>query len=400
MLAGKKILLAVCGSIAAYKAAFFVRLLIKEGAEVQVVMTESSKGFITPLTLSTLSKKPALSEFVKNNAGEWNNHVDLALWADLMVVAPLSANTLGKMATGRCDNLVLATYLSAKCPVMVCPAMDLDMYLHDSTKQNLEILRGFGNIVIEAQSGELASGLHGEGRLTEPEDILESIKDHFKKAHSFEGKTVLITSGPTQEAIDPVRFIGNHSTGKMGKAIAIEMASRGAQVTFVSGPVTLYPIHPNIQVKKVSSAVEMFTAANAAYSTSDIAIFTAAVADFRPEVVADSKIKKQKEEGITINLIQNPDIARELGQQKTRQFNVGFALETDNEAVNAQNKLKSKNFDLIVLNSLRQEGAGFAHDTNKVTIFDKDNKEYHFELKRKEEVASDLAEIIYSKTNA
>ena len=398
MLAGKKILLAVCGSIAAYKTAFFVRLLVKEGAEVQVVMTESAKAFISPLTLSTLSKRPVYSDFVKDDSGQWTNHVELGLWADLLVIAPMSAHTLGKLAHGICDNLVIATYLSAKCSVMVSPAMDLDMYRHPTTIENLIRLTNFGNIIINAEHGELASGLVGEGRMAEPETILKRIKSHFAETLDFKGKTILMTSGPTHEAIDPVRFIGNHSTGKMGYAIAMELASRGAQIHFISGPVSSYPSHQKITVQKVQSAEEMLTLAKRHFPNVNIAIFAAAVADYKPSSVADQKIKKNGK-SLSIQLLPNPDIAKELGQLKSKQFSVGFALETENEAVNAAKKLKSKNFDLIVLNSLNHAGAGFAHDTNKVTIFDKENNTFDFELKEKAEVAKDLVDLIYQKTN-
>ena len=293
MLAGKKVIVAVCGSIAAYKTAFFVRLLIKAGAEVQVIMTESAKDFISPLTLSTLSKRPVYSQFIKNDQGEWVNHVDLGMWADLMVVAPLSANTLSKMSHGACDNLLTAVYLSAKCPVMVCPAMDLDMYQHPSTKSNLKNLQSFGNEILAARDGELASGLSGEGRMAEPEEIFEAVTSYFKRNESLAGKTFLITSGPTHEAIDPVRFIGNHSTGKMGRAIAQELAARGATVEFVSGPAAHLPKHPNVQVHRVTTATEMYEAASSVHHNVDAAIFTAAVADYRPESVASEKIKKE-----------------------------------------------------------------------------------------------------------
>ncbi|MEQ8469780.1 MAG: bifunctional phosphopantothenoylcysteine decarboxylase/phosphopantothenate--cysteine ligase CoaBC [Marinoscillum sp.] len=398
MLDGKKVLVAVCGSIAAYKTAFFVRLLVKAGAEVQVIMTDSAKDFITPLTLSTLSKKPALSSFEKNDQGEWNNHIELGLWADLMVVAPMSANTLSKFANGGCDNLVSAVYLSARCPVMVCPAMDLDMYQHPSVRANLNRLSDFGNIVVDAEDGELASGLSGEGRLAEPEHILQHVVSHFSLKQSFAGKKVMMTSGPTHEAIDPVRFIGNHSTGKMGKSIAMELANRGAQVQFVSGPAGHYPKHPSVQVTKVTSADEMYEAAQAYFQEADIAIFTAAVADYKPKTVASSKIKK-KEDDLDIVLAPNPDIAKELGAIKKSQYTVGFALETDEEENNAVIKLEKKNLDMIVLNSLNHEGAGFAHDTNKVSIFDRHNNVTHFELKSKAEVAKDLVDLLDKALN-
>jgi len=399
MLEGKKVLLAVCGSIAAYKAAFFVRLLVKSGAEVKVIMTESAKDFITPLTLATLSKNPVLSSFYQNENGEWHNHVELGLWADLMIVAPVSANTLSKLANGAADNLLTAVYLSARCPVMVCPAMDLDMYQHPATRRNLKTLADYGNIIVDAESGELASGLSGEGRMAEPEHILEKVKSFFQQTQSFVGKKVMMTSGPTHESIDPVRFIGNHSTGKMGKAIALELANRGAEVEFISGPAAHAPHHPLIRVTKVTSAEEMFEAAKAYFEMSDIGIFTAAVADYKPETMATSKLKK-KEQALQITLVPNPDIASQLGAMKKKhQFTVGFALETDEEQVNARKKLESKNLDVIVLNSLNHEGAGFAHDTNKVSIFDRHNKEHHFELKRKVEVAKDLVDFIEQSLN-
>lgn len=399
MLEGKKILIAVCGSIAAYKTAFFVRLLIKAGAEVKVIMTESAKEFITPITLSTLSKNPVLSSFTRGDSGEWNNHVELGLWADLMVVAPLSANTLSKLTSGFADNLVVATYLSSRCPVVLCPAMDLDMYQHGSTRHNLNMVKSYGNILIDAETGELASGLDGQGRMAEPETILEKIESFFDLKEHFKGKNILITSGPTQESIDPVRFIGNHSTGKMGASIAYEFANRGAKVTFVSGPVGHYPNHPNIEVTKVQSAEEMFAASKEVYPKTDIAVFTAAVADYRPKEVAPSKIKK-KENALEITLVPNPDIAKELGTAKKHQFTVGFALETDEEEVNALHKMKSKNLDMIVLNSLNHQGAGFAHETNKVSVFDKQNNVKHFELKSKAEVAKDLVDMIQASYHA
>lgn len=393
MLDGKKILLAVCGSIAAYKTAFFVRLLVKAGAEVRVIMTESAKGFISPLTLSTLSKNPVLASFTKGETGEWNNHVELGLWADLMIVAPLSANTLAKFAAGACDNLLTATYLSARCPVMLCPAMDLDMYQHPATKANLNTVRAYGNILIDAEDGELASGLSGVGRMAEPETILQKVEEHFATAKSLTDQKVLITSGPTYEAIDPVRFIGNHSTGKMGSSIAYEFARRGAEVTFISGPVGHYPKHPKITVTKVRSAEEMYAISKKSFPEASIAVFTAAVADYRPKEVAKSKIKKQ-EENLGITLVPNPDIAKELGKQKKKQYTVGFALETDKEEINAINKMKQKNLDMIVLNSLNHKGAGFAHDTNQISIFDRHNNVKHFELKSKAEVAKDLVDMI------
>ncbi len=396
MLRGKKILIGVTGSIAAYKMATLIRFLVKTGAEVKVIMTESAKTFITPLTLSTLSKHPVHTSFVKNETGEWTNHVELALWADAMLIAPLSANTLGKMANGICDNLLIATYLSAKCPVAVAPAMDLDMYRHPTTLLNLEKLRSFGNIIIDAENGELASGLSGVGRMAEPETLFKNLETLLHKKTDFFGKSILITSGPTHEAIDPVRFIGNHSTGKMGRSIAEELANRGAMVEFISGPVAHYPSHTNIRIHKVTSANQMYDSVKSLFPGCDISIFTAAVADFKPETVATSKIKRNGA-NLNINLVPNPDIASEIGKLKTKkQFTVGFALETDKEEQNALKKLESKNLDLIVLNSLNHQGAGFAHDTNKVSIFDRKNKAVHFELKTKTEVAKDLADVILS----
>ena len=387
MLKGKKILIAVCGSIAAYKTAFFVRLLVKEGAEVKVVMTESAKHFITPLTLSTLSKNPVYSEYFDEKSGEWTNHVDLGLWADLMIIAPLSANTLGKMANGICDNLLLATYLSAKCPVMVAPAMDLDMYQHPSTLANLDKLRSFGNEIIEANHGELASGLIGQGRMAEPEELVEAIKKKLTKSTSLQGKKVLITSGPTHEAIDPVRFIGNHSSGKMGVAIAKAFSDVGAEVHVVSGPSKYLPNHGHLS--RVNSAKEMLEEVEKHHESSDIVVFAAAVADYRPAVPSKEKIKKN-DTNLDITLTKNPDIALELGKKKKKQIHIGFALETNKEKVHAKEKLEKKNFDLIVLNSLNDSGAGFQKDTNKVTFFDKDNNEVNFKLKSKLEVAEDI----------
>jgi phosphopantothenoylcysteine decarboxylase/phosphopantothenate--cysteine ligase len=397
MLEGKKIIIAVCGSIAAYKTAFFIRLLVKAKADVRVIMTDDAKSFISPITLGTLSKNPVKSSFKKNEEGEWNNHVEMGLWADLIVVAPATANTIAKFAHGLCDNLVTAVYLSARCPVMISPAMDLDMYHHPSTKHNLSLLTAFGNQIIAAEDGELASGLNGVGRLAEPAHIIDAIEAHFKKANDFEGQLVLITSGPTHEAIDPVRFIGNHSTGKMGKSLAYELAERGAKIIFISGPVAHYPDHKNIEVIKIKSALEMYEASQRVFPQVNISIFAAAVADYRPSTVSNTKIKK-KESHLDIQLIPNPDIAKELGLLKTvNQLNIGFALETDAEEVNALGKLKKKNLDMIVLNSLQTPGAGFAYDTNKVSVYDKDNNTTHFELKSKTEVAKDLVDLIARK---
>lgn len=399
MLTGKKILIGVSGSIAAYKTAFFVRLLVKEGAEVRVIMTPAAKEFISPLTLATLSKNPVQSEYFEPSTGEWTNHVELGMWADLMVIAPLTANTLAKIANGYCDNLLCATYLSAKCPVMLAPAMDLDMYKHPSTLDNLKKVASFGNIVIDAEEGELASGLHGTGRMAEPEHLVDHISAHFTKSQILKGKHVLITSGPTYEAIDPVRFIGNHSSGKMGAALADACLASGAFVTFVTGPVKSGPSpSEHLKIIQVSSALEMMEAASAEYDSADIVIFAAAVADFRPLEQSTEKIKR-KGQSIHVELIPNPDIAAELGAKKTHQFNIGFALETNDEATNARAKLTKKNFDLIVLNSLNDKGAGFSHDTNKVSIFDKDNNSWDFGLKSKAEVAGDIVALIAKKIN-
>ena len=399
MLTGKKILIAVSGSIAAYKTAFFVRLLVKAGAEVRVIMTEAAKEFISPLTLATLSKHPVQSEYFDPSSGEWTNHVELGMWADLMIIAPLTANTLAKIANGYCDNLLCATYLSAKCPVMLAPAMDLDMYAHPSTTENLKKVRSFGNIVIDAEDGELASGLHGSGRMAEPEHLVEHITAHFLSTQLLKGKHVLITSGPTFEAIDPVRFIGNHSSGKMGAALANACIAAGAKVTFVSGPAKSLPTpSDHLKVVNVTSALEMMTAADEAFEKTDIAIFAAAVADFRPAIQSPEKIKR-KGQSIQVELVPNPDIAAQLGAKKTKQFTVGFALETNDEAANAQAKMSKKNFDMIVLNSLNDNGAGFSHDTNKVSIFDKDNNSWDFGLKSKTEVAKDIIALLANKIN-
>ncbi len=391
---GRKIILGVSGSIAAYKAAVLTRLLIKEGAEVRVVMTESAKDFITPLTLSTLSKNPALSQFAKSTTGEWNNHVELGLWADAMVIAPASANTIAKMANGLCDNLLLAVYLSARCPVFVAPAMDLDMLQHASTSNNLALITKFGNKIIAPAYGELASGLTGTGRMAEPEEILEYLTAHFTQKKKLSGKRALVTAGPTHEALDPVRFIGNNSSGKMGFAIAEALAGMGTEVTLVCGPTHLQTDHPGISLKKVTSASEMYEACKAAFPESDITVLSAAVADYRPAAVADQKIKK-KDQDLSIQLVKTTDIAAELGKQKTdKQFVVGFALETENEQENAKAKIKSKNFDLIVLNSLNDNGAGFGHDTNKITLIDKNGSITQFSLKNKKEVAADIVNAI------
>ena len=395
MLKGKKVLLGVTASIAAYKTAELVRLFKKAGASVKVIQTEASLHFVTPLTLATLSENPVLSQMVDTDSGEWNSHVDLGLWADFMLMAPLTANTMAKMITGECDNLLLATYLSAKCPVYFAPAMDLDMYKHPSTLYNIEKLQSFGNILIPSGFGELASGLVGEGRMAEPSEIIEHIIADLSKDLPLSNKEVLITAGPTYEAIDPVRFIGNRSSGKMGIALALECANNGAKVNLVLGPSHIVVKHSNISVSKVESASEMFKMVNSYFKSSDIAIFAAAVADYTPSFVARNKIKKSDEK-LTISLLKTTDILSEMALKKTaKQFVVGFALETENELENAKEKLKSKNLDMIVLNSLNNKGAGFEHNTNKITIIDKQNNIFDFELKDKSEVAKDIiAKII------
>lgn len=400
VLQGKKILLGVSGGIAAYKSALIVRLLVKLGAEVKVVLTPAAKEFVTPLTLATLSKNPAFSTFTEegNDSGVWNNHVELALWADLMLIAPATANTLSKASEGTCDNLLLAVYLSAKCPVYFAPAMDLDMYQHPSTKKSLDKLESFGNIVIPATHGELASGLTGQGRMAEPEDIIKFIENHLESTLPLRSKKVLITAGPTYEAIDPVRFIGNHSTGKMGFEIAKKAAELGAEVFLVTGPTQLSITHPNIKVIPVVSADQMYAAAHQYFPDSDIAILSAAVSDYKPQTIACQKIKK-KSDHITIELIPTPDILASLGKIKTKQFLVGFALETCDELENAKGKLQRKNLDMIVLNSLNDKGAGFGTPTNKITLIDKALNVLPFELKSKAEVAHDIFQFILQKTN-
>ncbi|MCV9389455.1 bifunctional phosphopantothenoylcysteine decarboxylase/phosphopantothenate--cysteine ligase CoaBC [Reichenbachiella ulvae] len=392
---GKKILVAVCGSIAAYKSALLIRLLVKAGAEVKVVMTPSAQSFITPLTLATLSKHPVATQFVKNESGEWENHVDLGLWADLMLVAPASAHTIAKMANGICDNLLVATYLSARCPVAIAPAMDLDMYQHPSTLANIQKLQSFGNQIIDAEHGELASGLTGTGRMAEPENILAFVEKLFQSNQRFKDKKVVITAGPTYEALDPVRFIGNHSSGKMGLALAHALADQGAEVQLVAGP-GKYPIESGkVFLTQVQSAEQMYEQVSSKYGQADIAIFAAAVADYRPAKIADQKIKKS-DGSMTIELVKNKDIAAEMGKLKSdNQINVGFALETENEQVHAQQKLEKKNFDLIVLNSLNDKGAGFSHDTNKITIFNRQGTAIPFGVKSKKEVALDIVNAIY-----
>ena len=401
ILSGKKVLLGITAGIAAYKTASLVRLFIKSGAEVKVVMTPASKDFITPLTLSTLSKNPVHSTFYeKEEENElWNNHVELGLWADIFLIAPATANTLSKMTNGTCDNLLLATYLSAKCPVYFAPAMDLDMYKHPSTTTSLDTLQEFGNIMIPATSGELASGLVGKGRMAEPEDIVSFIEKDIASKLPLNGKKVLITAGPTYEAIDPVRFIGNHSSGKMGFEIAKTVANLGAEVFLVSGPSAQTVNHSFITRIDVKSAQEMYDACHEHYKDVDIAILSAAVADYRPKNVANQKIKK-KDASLVIELEPTKDILKSLGAIKKHQFLVGFALETNNEVANAEKKIKSKNLDAIVLNSLRDKGAGFAGDTNKITIIDAGFNKQSFELKSKKEVSVDIINEIIKRINA
>lgn len=400
MLQGKKIVLGITGSIAAYKSAVLTRLLVKAGAEVKVVMTDSAKTFITPLTLSTLSKHPVLSEFIKDESGQWNNHVDLGLWGDAMIIAPASANTIAKMATGRCDNLLMAVYLSARCPVFLAPAMDLDMLQHDATKENLEKISSFGNRILDPTHGELASGLIGTGRMAEPEEIVAELEDFFTKRNSLNGKRVLVTAGPTHEALDPVRFIGNHSSGKMGFALAESLANLGAKVTLVSGPTALHTSNPNVDVKKVMSAEEMYEACVAVFPQTDITVLAAAVADYKPVVRAEQKIKK-KDETLTLELTKTRDIAASLGKLKQNgQVIVGFALETEHEQENAFKKLEKKNFDFIVLNSLNDKGAGFGHNTNKITLIDRNRTVKSFDLKSKKAVAQDIVSAILDKVHA
>ena len=394
-LKGKKILLAISGGIAAYKMNYLVRDFVKKGAEVKVILTPSAENFVTKVTLSTLSKNAVYSDFYDQN-GTWNSHVELALWADVLLVAPCTANTLAKMVHGICDNLVIATYMSAKCPVFIAPAMDLDMYAHPSTKENLEKAERFGHHIIPAEFGELASGLEGQGRLAEPETILQKIEDFFTQplpqSHSLDGKTVLITAGPTYEAIDPVRFIGNHSSGKMGFSLAEEAVRRGAKVILISGPTSQKTSNKNIEIHRITSAKEMYDEVFKYYEKVDIAIASAAVADYAPKIVAKEKIKKSEEE-FTIELVKNPDILKTMGEKKTHQFLVGFALETQNEEENAKIKLQKKNLDMIVLNSLRDEGAGFQKDTNKVKILTH-SEQKEFSLKSKDEVAKDILDFV------
>ncbi len=396
-LTGKKILLGITGSIAAYKSAFLTRLLVKNGAEVQIILSPYAKEFITPLTLSTLSKKPVFSVFSEKKTGEWHSHVNMGQWADIFIIAPATANTMAKCANGIADNLLTTTYLSAKCPVVFAPAMDLDMFQHPATQENMEILRKRGNHILDTNSGELASGLEGEGRMKEPEEILDYLSSFFEKKKSLTNKQFLVTAGPTYEKLDPVRYIGNFSSGKMGFAIAEEIANRGGKVVLVSGPVSLKPSHPNIDFIPVISADEMYQAAITKFPKCDGAIMAAAVADYKPKKTAVSKIKRQSKD-MTITLSANKDIAAELGKiKKKKQMLCGFALETDNGQANAVKKLQKKNLDFIVLNSLKEKGAGFQHDTNKITILDKNNNVVNFELKAKTQVAKDIVDYIENK---
>jgi phosphopantothenoylcysteine decarboxylase/phosphopantothenate--cysteine ligase len=396
-LKGKHIILGISGSIAAYKAAVLLRLLVKEGAEVQVVITPAGKEFITPVTLSALSGKPIISEFFGTSDGTWNSHVDLGLWADLMLVAPATATTLGKMANGIADNMLITTYLSAKCPVMIAPAMDLDMFVHPSTQRNLNILKEYGHVILDPATGELASGLEGKGRMEEPAHIMEKVVDLLSRKKKLLNKTFLVTAGPTHEKIDPVRFIGNYSSGKMGYAIAEELAAEGAKVILVSGPVTVTTQSSNIKVIHVESAAEMYDASVQAFKTADGAVMCAAVADFTPAVQASEKSKRGKESW-SLELLPTKDIAAMLGSvKKAGQILVGFALETTDELSNAQQKLEKKNLDFIVLNSLNDKGAGFGTDTNKIIIIEKGNKKQDFELKPKKEVARDIVEKIMER---
>ena len=395
---GKKIVLGITGSIAAYKAAILIRSLIKKGAEVQVVITPAGKEFITPITLSALTSKPVISEFFSQRDGTWHSHVDLGLWADAMVIAPATASTIGKMAHGVADNMLITTYLSMKAPVFVAPAMDLDMFAHPSTQKNLDILRSYGNHIIEPGEGELASHLVGKGRMEEPEKIVEVLEAFFAQQQDLKGNKVVITAGPTYEKIDPVRFIGNYSSGKMGYALAAECASRGAEVVLVSGPVTLQAHHPNIRRVDVESAQEMYEATKEAFEDANAGILCAAVADFTPDHTADHKIKREKDD-LVLQLKPTQDIAASLGATKKEgQTLVGFALETNDEATNAQGKLERKNFDFIVLNSLNDKGAGFRVDTNKITIIDREGAT-PYPLKNKMEVAKDIIDRLVISMN-
>jgi phosphopantothenoylcysteine decarboxylase/phosphopantothenate--cysteine ligase len=400
MIRGANILVGVTGSIAAYKSALLIRHLIKEGANVKVIMSPAAKDFISPLTLSTLSKNPVNEAFFDSETGEWTSHVDLGLWANLFVIAPATANTMAKFAHGICEDLLSATYLSARCPVLLAPAMDMDMYRHQATIGNIQQLKAYGNIIIEADHGELASGLIGEGRMAEPEAIVSFISNFLHSKQCLTGKKVLITAGPTQEPIDPIRYIGNHSSGKMGYAIAAEIANRGAKVHLISGPTNLQIDHRNIERHMVNTAEEMFANCERLFQDSDITVLAAAVSDYKPTTTASEKIKKS-DESLQIQLKKTVDIAANLGRRKKEgQFIVGFALESENELANARSKLHKKAFDLIVLNSIRDAGAGFGHNTNKVTIIDKNEKMQEFGLKPKDEVATDIVDEIVKQIHA
>ena len=394
---GKRILIGITGGIAAYKIAFLIRLLKKQGAEVKCIMTPASSDFIPPLTIATLSENPAYVDFWNKQNGQWTNHVELGMWPDVFIIAPLTANTLAKLANGYCDNLLTATYLSAKCPVIVSPAMDLDMYAHETTSNNLNKLASYGVQVMPAEEGELASGLVGKGRMVEPESIVKYLTNFFEKQKQFDAKKILITAGPTYEYIDPVRFIGNFSSGKMGFAIADEFLKRGAKVTLISGPTNQKLVHPNLEVVSVVTAEEMFENVKLRWKEADFGVFSAAVADYRPEQKEVSKIKK-KEDKISITLVKNPDILAWAGLNKTEdQFLLGFALETNNAIEYGRNKLKNKNLSAIVINSLADSGAGFAGDTNKITILSEDNQLIAFDLKSKSDVAVDIVNFIKTK---
>lgn len=396
-LKGKHIVLGISGGIAAYKSAYLLRLFIKAGAEVQVVITPNGKEFITPATLAALSGKPVVSVFFAANTGEWHSHVDLGLWSDLMVIAPATASTIGKMVAGVADNMLITTYLSAKSHVMVAPAMDLDMWAHPSTQRNIATLRNDGVEIIAPASGELASHLVGKGRMEEPEEILRRVENFFSRKESLKGKKILVTAGPTYESIDPVRFIGNYSSGKMGFAIAEEAAARGADVTLVAGPVSLDVTNPAIRRIDVTSARQMLDAALKAFEACDIAILSAAVADYAPESCSDTKIKRENTDGMTLHLVKNPDIAATLGNVKGDRVLVGFALETDHERENALGKMRRKNLDMIVLNSLKNPLAGFNKDTNQVTILKADGTETEYPAKSKRDVASDILDEISNR---
>ncbi|MCC8145059.1 MAG: bifunctional phosphopantothenoylcysteine decarboxylase/phosphopantothenate--cysteine ligase CoaBC [Bacteroidales bacterium] len=395
MLQGKKVVLGITGSIAAYKAAYLSRALIKKGAEVQIVITPAGKEFITPVTLSALTQKPVISEFFTANDGTWHSHVDIGLWADLMLIAPATAATIGKMAHGIADNMLITTYLSMKAPVFVAPAMDLDMFAHPSTQENIDKLRSYGNIIIEPATGYLASALEGKGRMEEPDNIVKVLEDYFKKKNDLNQKKILITAGPTYEKIDPVRYISNYSSGKMGYALAEECASRGAEVILISGPVQLKAKNPKITTVQVESAEEMHRKAKEYFPETDAGILCAAVADFKPAHYAEHKMKRQPGEPMELVLIPNPDIAASLGEiKKPHQILAGFALETENGIQNAERKLKKKNLDFIVLNSLSDEGAGFQNNTNKVTIIDSGSNVIDYPLKPKKEVAEDIIDYL------